>query len=693
MGFPVALRASLLVSVVTVAVGAVQTAEACTCVRDRSWLVVPTEDAPLPAGSPLLLYVNEESIADTLLVDGGGENLALTPELVLPGLGLCASSVVVLRPSAPLTSGETYTVRPADPRTSGALYTTEKSRSFRVSSTAVEFRTRTFTVSTVEEHIASFVSSSASCADPMHDGQLVTSYATITVQADAPALFLLAVTIDDPGVGRYSDVDPSLGAAEGADWEFELHDSAMVKVPLLERSSRCLGVEVYDWTGALLVTEAACVEPGEVRDRVHSVKVAVSPLESGASYDDGDASGCGCAIPQNPTSKGWWAWLLLALFVRRGRGPRPAWGSREKGARIALTHVAVVAPFLLIGCGGSTAQEGEQPQSPFLEDELVCDDGYADCDGDPDTGCESDLQSAAACGECGHSCGVAACVAGHCSDLVPEDVATNVPGYELTVVGDSLYWATSGDPSIARFDPGTGATETVVEIEGRAIAIGVDSAYVATSTTSLASEIVRIEFVDGTTSAVPTQHSAGDGTLAGEYLFWVADPNLMKNEAPYFVHALPVTGGASTTLAEVNASTVVATDAVVCWNNPRSARVACAQHDGTPVGEWTTQEGAFSLGVDANAVYWCDSAGLARAPLDGGAVETFGDASCRQIVPDGDAVYYLAHSHVVRLTLVTGQTEVLAAVSEPYELGGLALLGDHVYWLDGGRDTLSRVPR
>lgn len=169
-----------------------------------------------------------------------------------------------------------------------------------------------------EEDIEDVVSSSANCANPIHNDQLLTSHATITAQVDAPALFLLAVTVDDP-VRPYSDVDASLVGARGTKWEPELLDTAIVDVPLLESSSRCLDVEVYDWTGALLVTETLCIEPGETQTATHSVEVTVSPLESGASYDDGDSSGCGCAIPRNPASKGWWALLLLALLVRRGR--------------------------------------------------------------------------------------------------------------------------------------------------------------------------------------------------------------------------------------------------------------------------------------------------------------------------------------------------------------------------------------
>jgi hypothetical protein len=50
----------------------------------------------------------------------------------------------------------------------------------------------------------------------------------------------------------------------------------------------------------------------------------------------------------------------------------------------------------------------------------ACNDGYANCDGDPSTGCESNLQSDPNCGACGHKCSNlgTTCVAGvcHCGD-------------------------------------------------------------------------------------------------------------------------------------------------------------------------------------------------------------------------------------------------------------------------------------
>lgn len=49
---------------------------------------------------------------------------------------------------------------------------------------------------------------------------------------------------------------------------------------------------------------------------------------------------------------------------------------------------------------------------------VVCDEGFADCDGDPSNGCEADLSSAQNCGGCGNLCGQAQTESSTCERLV-----------------------------------------------------------------------------------------------------------------------------------------------------------------------------------------------------------------------------------------------------------------------------------
>ncbi|RMG21674.1 MAG: hypothetical protein D6729_00220 [Deltaproteobacteria bacterium] len=47
---------------------------------------------------------------------------------------------------------------------------------------------------------------------------------------------------------------------------------------------------------------------------------------------------------------------------------------------------------------------------------LACDEGFADCDGDPSNGCEADLSSPEHCGRCGNACAGAPQASGQCAD-------------------------------------------------------------------------------------------------------------------------------------------------------------------------------------------------------------------------------------------------------------------------------------
>jgi hypothetical protein len=57
---------------------------------------------------------------------------------------------------------------------------------------------------------------------------------------------------------------------------------------------------------------------------------------------------------------------------------------------------------------------------------VVCDPGFADCDGDPSNGCEANLQGDASnCGTCGHACSgdKPACASGTCGCAPPPDAS------------------------------------------------------------------------------------------------------------------------------------------------------------------------------------------------------------------------------------------------------------------------------
>lgn len=76
----------------------------------------------------------------------------------------------------------------------------------------------------------------------------------------------------------------------------------------------------------------------------------------------------------------------------------------------------------------------------------ACDAGFAECDGDPLTICETDVATASAhCGSCGRDCGDAACVDSLCQ---PEQLTAPGHVYYFTVVGSEIYYSPSDSTGI-----------------------------------------------------------------------------------------------------------------------------------------------------------------------------------------------------------------------------------------------------
>jgi hypothetical protein len=99
-------------------------------------------------------------------------------------------------------------------------------------------------------------------------------------------------------------------------------------------------------------------------------------------------------------------------------------GDTENGCETSLADVASCG-FCDLGCGPYPhAQRGCSDGACTI---TGCDDGFANCDGVRDNGCEVDLGDPVTCGSCGNDCSAlqnvasAACSDDQCSDLVCED--------------------------------------------------------------------------------------------------------------------------------------------------------------------------------------------------------------------------------------------------------------------------------
>jgi hypothetical protein len=102
---------------------------------------------------------------------------------------------------------------------------------------------------------------------------------------------------------------------------------------------------------------------------------------------------------------------------------------------------AISDPSNCGGCGN--ACEAGDNQVPSCAEGLClieCAEGFGDCDGLPETGCEQDVGTDAEnCGACGRGCAGAACSNGRCElEVVADDVVGSL--FELKQDDEALYW-------------------------------------------------------------------------------------------------------------------------------------------------------------------------------------------------------------------------------------------------------------
>ncbi len=96
-------------------------------------------------------------------------------------------------------------------------------------------------------------------------------------------------------------------------------------------------------------------------------------------------------------------------------------------------------------------------------DVAVCEDGYGDCNGSAQDGCEASLlDDALNCGGCGYGCCGGSCNAGTCQTAVLSAGSANVPA--IANDADAVYWLDEVG-TIRRRDKGGADVETVCTVE------------------------------------------------------------------------------------------------------------------------------------------------------------------------------------------------------------------------------------
>jgi hypothetical protein len=289
------------------------------------------------------------------------------------------------------------------------------------------------------------------------------------------------------------------------------------------------------------------------------------------------------------------------------------------------------------------------------EGQCACADGLADCDGDPDTGCEIDVaKDPDHCGACYQGCSNGSCDAGQCTCAEPfwdcDGDATT--GCEADVRIDRRHCGQCGGDC-----KGGNCREGVCQ--PAALVDGASLTGLSLTTTHacwLDSNELRCWPLGGAPyDWRDMDHDPGCLTTAEGQVFWISGRQLKR--------ALP---------GEPTASAIVE----------------------TPPGEG---EGDCSIAVTPTDIFWVhsDRGELFRVSRLGGEPISIA-GGVRHVTADDDHVYWSDESQTVSRLPTVGQQEPIFAAEADREIASLAVDGDHLYYslsIGNGGDGVIMRPK
>jgi hypothetical protein len=309
----------------------------------------------------------------------------------------------------------------------------------------------------------------------------------------------------------------------------------------------------------------------------------------------------------------------------------------------------------------------------------TCNSGWADCDGDAQTGCEAQLATDAVnCGQCGRGCGGGTCQAGQCRAAVLAQTSATSSSYVHGFYSDDLIVAWTSSPA---------DTASTIELPVSTIPVEPNLIYTAPSGTTpdINTIVLDSEYVYFATTATPSSvlRRALDGSGATTDLFQAATSSRIYR---------------MTASATAFYFTTYASGKYDFNRRPKTGTTAPA-----PLPGLSARGNVHAILTTPTRLFWVESASPVQvfsAPLDGGEpvshdsnVGAYGDYV--KLVTDGEYVYwnqYRASGQIVRINSATAETEEPEQVASGLQNAQHLLIDDEYLYFLINTYELRRVP-
>lgn len=317
----------------------------------------------------------------------------------------------------------------------------------------------------------------------------------------------------------------------------------------------------------------------------------------------------------------------------------------------------------------------------------VCDDGYGNCDGDAENGCETLLASSSEhCGVCGNDCHGGACNAGvcDCGESFVDCDGDPTNGCEAELPRDAENCGACGHTCLGGACEGGLCKPFELRSFGgpQSISLVAGLLYVAVCSEPLADPVVLVPASGG--EAIP--HAIGldcgvSQTVSGESLYWTNAYTIFVNELESPAPPTPLL------MSSVAIKSLVAGPSHLYWlaedqDTLEGGLYRAAFSDNVPVQ--ISSSPPLGLAVDDQRAYWSDGTGIHSIPHDSAAITNIPGASApAALTIDGSTLYVVEHTTdttgILAIPLPSGPPTMIAPGAGTF---AMAADGGNLYWLD-----------